>query len=118
MNKSRIVPMANQIATFFRSYPHDEAVQGVADHITSFWDPRMREELWAHLHAGGDGLVPLAQEAAEKLEAARKEPGNAEHAPVNRKPGGGVHKVAGMPPPGAEGDAEDGTKRPSPTPYS
>ncbi len=39
MTQDRMVTMANQIATFFRSYPHEEAVEGVATHIRQFWDP-------------------------------------------------------------------------------
>ncbi len=31
--------MANQIAAFFRSYPEEEAVAGIHDHIRSFWSP-------------------------------------------------------------------------------
>ena len=56
MTQDRMVTMANQIATFFRSYPHEEAVEGVATHIRQFWDPRMRRTLLAHFEAGGEGL--------------------------------------------------------------
>jgi formate dehydrogenase subunit delta len=64
----RLVYMANQIATFFASQPHDKAVKGVAKHIVDFWDPRMRARIRAHLAAGGDGLAPLAREALASLE--------------------------------------------------
>ena len=37
----KLTMMANQIAQFFRSYPHDEAVAGIASHIEAFWTPRM-----------------------------------------------------------------------------
>ena len=65
-----IVRMANQIATFFASYPHDEAVQGVADHLTRFWDPRMRTHLRELIRSGGDGLSPLALEAGKSIDRA------------------------------------------------
>jgi hypothetical protein len=39
MTPDKMVHMANQIALFFASYPHDEAVAGVADHINKFWEP-------------------------------------------------------------------------------
>ena len=65
-----IVRMANQIATFFASYPHDEAVQGVADHLTRFWDPRMRAHLRELIKSGGHGLSPLALEASKTVGAA------------------------------------------------
>ena len=37
----KLTTMANQIAQFFKSYPHDEAVAGIASHIEAFWTPRM-----------------------------------------------------------------------------
>ena len=37
----KLTMMANQIAQFFKSYPHDEAVAGIASHIEAFWTPRM-----------------------------------------------------------------------------
>ena len=67
MDTADIVRMANQIAAFFRPYPHDEAVAGVTTHIKQFWEPRMKKALAAHVAAGGAGLEPLAMEAAETL---------------------------------------------------
>lgn len=68
-NKSapKLVYMANQIATFFRSQPEEGAVAGVADHIRSFWSPTMRRDIYAHLRAGGEGLDPLARRGLETL---------------------------------------------------
>jgi formate dehydrogenase subunit delta len=60
--------MANQIADFFNAYPHDEAVQETANHLRNFWEPRMRDELFDHLAAGGKGLSETAREAATKLQ--------------------------------------------------
>ena len=37
--------MANQIATAFQAYPEDQAINETANHIKSFWDPRMRKQL-------------------------------------------------------------------------
>ena len=37
----KLARRANQIALFFKSYPHDEAVVGIASHIEAFWTPRM-----------------------------------------------------------------------------
>ena len=70
MTQDRMVTMANQIATFFRSYPHEEAVEGVATHIRQFWDPRMRRTLLAHVEAGGEGLEALVLEAVSRLKQA------------------------------------------------
>jgi formate dehydrogenase subunit delta len=67
MTTDRLVHMANQIAAFFRSYPHETAVEGVAGHIRQFWERRMREQLAAHVAAGGEGLDPLVLEAEKRL---------------------------------------------------
>jgi formate dehydrogenase subunit delta len=63
----RLVYMANQIARFFVSQKHDQAVEGVRNHIAKFWDPRMRGMICEHLAAGGEGLTPLAREAVGLL---------------------------------------------------
>jgi len=69
MNADKLVYMANQIATFFESQPEPSRVPGCAGHIRDFWDPRMRARLFEILEAGGEGLRPLAREAAERLRA-------------------------------------------------
>lgn len=61
---AKLVRMANQIATFFLSKPHDEGVAGTAEHINKFWEPRMRRHLFAVIDAGGRDLLPLVMEAA------------------------------------------------------
>jgi formate dehydrogenase subunit delta len=67
MSPEKLVYMANQIATFFESKRHDEAVAGVAEHINAFWEPRMRRQLFALLDAGGADFRPLVREAAGKI---------------------------------------------------
>jgi len=67
MSAEKITRMANQIATFMESKPHDEGVALCASHINDFWEPRMRRELFAILDAGGNGLRPLVLEAAEQI---------------------------------------------------
>ena len=54
--------MANQIAQFFRSYPHDEAVAGTASHIEAFWTPKMIGVLKAGMH-DVPHLDPIVMEA-------------------------------------------------------
>lgn len=63
----KLVYMANQIAAFFETMPHDEAVEGVAKHINDFWDPRMRRQFFEIIAAGGAGLSPLVLEASAKI---------------------------------------------------
>ena len=57
------VRMANQIAGFFRSYPHDQAVAGIHDHLKKFWTRRMLGMVHDHREAGGAGIDPLVAEA-------------------------------------------------------
>jgi formate dehydrogenase subunit delta len=59
MENRDITRMANQIAAYFEAYPRGEALEGIAKHIKSFWDPRMRKQLDAYIAAGGEGLSPL-----------------------------------------------------------
>lgn len=70
MKPETLVRMANQMADFFGAQSHEAAVAGIEDHIRKFWDPRMRRDLAAHLATGGEGLKPLAREAAERACAA------------------------------------------------
>ncbi len=67
MSAEKLVHMANQIALFMESKPHDEGVQGVASHINDFWEPRMRRQLFELIDAGGTGLRPLVLEAANAI---------------------------------------------------
>ena len=58
----KLVMMSNQIALFFKSYPHEEAVAGIASHIEAFWTPKMRAILTAERH-DLPKLDPLVVEA-------------------------------------------------------
>ena len=61
--KTKLVYMANQIATFFKTQPADEGVQGVATHINKFWEPRMRRQLFEILEKEDNGLDALVLQA-------------------------------------------------------
>ena len=67
MTPEHMVHMANQIAQFFASYPHDEAVADIADHLKKFWEPRMRRQIADYVAAEGGGLHPLMVEAVRTL---------------------------------------------------
>ena len=67
METRDMLRMANQIADFFRSYPHDEAVKEAATHLNNYWDPRMRKHFFDYLAKGGEGLDPLIIEAAAQV---------------------------------------------------
>jgi formate dehydrogenase subunit delta len=64
METRDMVRMANQIAGFFKSYGEKEALEGIADHLNKFWEPRMRRDLFAHLDKGGEGINDLVKRAA------------------------------------------------------
>ena len=65
MNLDNLVLMANQIGEFFSAYPdRQEALDGIANHIRRFWEPRMRTSLLDALAAGElKELSPLVNEA-------------------------------------------------------
>ncbi len=63
MSTEKLARMANQIASFFRSYPEDQAVRGIHDHLVAFWTPGMRAALLAHVNRGGLELDPLVTKA-------------------------------------------------------
>ena len=70
MTTQRLVHMANQVASFFASYPEAEAIDGTANHLKSFWDPRMRREIEAHLKdQAGAGHTHNAREAVKRIAA-------------------------------------------------
>lgn len=62
-----MVHMANQIALFFASYPREDAIAGVADHLRKFWEPRMRKQIIEYVAQGGAGLHEVALEAVKRL---------------------------------------------------
>ena len=62
MNIDRLIKMANEIGSFFAAEPdREEAARGVANHISRFWEPRMRREIITHLQRGGGGLDDIAR---------------------------------------------------------
>ena len=67
MSPEKMVLMANQIATFFKTQPGEDQAQRVADHLNDFWEPRMRRQLFELLDNGGDGFRPLVLEAATQI---------------------------------------------------
>jgi formate dehydrogenase subunit delta len=65
MDIHHLVKMANDIGAFFESDPEPEkGAKGIAAHLRSFWDPRMRRELFSYLdRENGKGLNGLVLEA-------------------------------------------------------
>lgn len=64
MHVDSLVRMANQIGTFFEAMPdRPEALEGIAQHLKKFWEPRMRRELLAHIDSGASDLSAMVAEA-------------------------------------------------------
>ncbi|MCL1630041.1 formate dehydrogenase subunit delta [Roseibaca sp. V10] len=64
MSPEKMVRMANQIATFFKTQPKEDAPARVAAHITDYWEPRMRAQLRDYVEEGGEGLDEIVVKAA------------------------------------------------------
>lgn len=72
MDTDYIIRMANQIADALGVNPdQDQAVAELADHLTRFWEPRMRSALFAA--AADPGLhsrfSPLVSHALDRMSA-------------------------------------------------
>ncbi|NBO41978.1 MAG: formate dehydrogenase [Betaproteobacteria bacterium] len=66
MDIHNLVHMANQIGEFFSAYPdRDEALEGIANHIRKFWEPRMRLKLFESIDQGLTG--ELSELVAQSL---------------------------------------------------
>jgi formate dehydrogenase subunit delta len=63
----KLVYMANQIGTFFVTQGEQAAPAKIAEHITKFWDPRMRAAIVTHFESGAAGLHPAARQAVAML---------------------------------------------------
>ncbi|MCI0600421.1 MAG: formate dehydrogenase subunit delta [Beijerinckiaceae bacterium] len=66
---NKLIYMANQIGKFFAPQQHENAVAGIANHLSKFWPPSMRKKIIHHLEQGGEGLDPLVKEAVKRLRA-------------------------------------------------
>ena len=86
---NKLARMANEIAGFFRSYPEDEAIAGIHDHIVAFWAPRMRADLDAVIDDETMKLDPFVVAAFRRM--ARGE------SPAHRETAGPETPVANMP---------------------
>jgi len=67
MSHEKMVHMANQIATFFKTQPGIDASASVAAHILDFWEPRMRAQLRNYVADGGAGLDGVVIRAAAQI---------------------------------------------------
>ncbi|MBF9234511.1 formate dehydrogenase subunit delta [Microvirga alba] len=63
MGTEKLIRMANQIADFFRSYPEEEAIVGIRDHLVAYWTPDMRNSIVIYADKSGGELDPLVVRA-------------------------------------------------------
>lgn len=68
---AKLAAMANQIALFFKPYPHDRAIAGISIHIGKFWTPKMRDLLTDHARNGDPALDALVVAAMLEPTASR-----------------------------------------------
>lgn len=72
-NVAKLARMAGQIADFFQSYPDEQAVPAIAEHINQFWSRRMREDFLAAFDAGSAELHPLVRKAVAGIRKPRSQ---------------------------------------------
>ena len=70
----KLIYMANQIGKFWTSQGADKAPAAIAEHISKFWDPRMRAAIQTYLGNGGAGLDPPVRAAIERLRGSQPGP--------------------------------------------
>ena len=70
MDISHLVKMANDIGAYFAAYPdRAQAELEVANHLTRFWDPRMRAQLIAHVRdRDGEGLTDITLASVRQMD--------------------------------------------------
>jgi formate dehydrogenase subunit delta len=67
---SHLIKMANDIGNFFRAEPvREDAIAGIANHISKYWTRRMREKIAAQVKLGDADLDDLPREALGRLMA-------------------------------------------------
>jgi formate dehydrogenase subunit delta len=71
-DNSNLIKMANNIGAFFQSEPDRSlAIQGIEQHISNFWEPRMRQQIIEYVQTGGNELMDIVAEAVNHI-AVRK----------------------------------------------
>lgn len=69
-NIDHLIRLANRIGSFFDAMPdRTEGIEGIANHIQKFWEPRMRIALLTFLKSHPDGQSAEVGLSAITLEA-------------------------------------------------
>ncbi len=91
MEIDTLIHMANRIGAFFEALPdRQEGLDGVAEHLRRYWEPRMRRQLLAWIDdegadaaqtvGEGEALSPFVRESIRLHRAALTPPSVAEAA--------------------------------------
>ncbi|WP_231639155.1 formate dehydrogenase subunit delta [Sphingomonas profundi] len=72
--EQRLAYMADQIARNFAALGHERAITATADHIASFWDPRMKRLAFALLDGERPSWLTTAAASALHLLRSRGAP--------------------------------------------
>lgn len=83
----RLVYMANQIARNLAT--NADPVRAIADHVASFWDPRMKSMIFDHVAGGGEELDASARAALDLLASGGTPTSQSEATHFNRVDEGG-----------------------------
>lgn len=68
LDMDRLIAMANQIGDFFAPYPPVRRIEGVRNHLRTYWDPRMRKALLDYINEeGGTSLHDYVVTGAKAL---------------------------------------------------
>lgn len=67
MLHERLIYMANQIARSFQSRTYEEAVAATAEHISNFWEPRMRAQLFKLMDEDDSRFEGTLRDARPKI---------------------------------------------------
>ncbi|MGD9803347.1 MAG: formate dehydrogenase subunit delta [Hyphomicrobiaceae bacterium] len=66
-SSDKLVYMANQIAGTFRTRPGEDAVAATAEHISNFWEPRMRAKLFELMDEEPTRFDRIVREARNRI---------------------------------------------------
>jgi formate dehydrogenase subunit delta len=67
VEEPRVVTLAHDIAHNLVNLPDQQRAEAIANHLRSFWDPRMRTQLKLIVDADPDIVEPVVRQAAALL---------------------------------------------------
>ncbi len=75
---AHLIHMANDIARFHKSFPEDESMQMVAEHINKTWAPSMRQKLFEEFQAHPSAFDNLIAKSLRRINCDKYNPIKAE----------------------------------------